>query len=128
MIGTQRGGTKIAGRLIGQLTGFAFLGELRKLWQVGLPEGRRCGCGQSYASCPVWSAVLARVGGDADVATLQQWQEAAAPDRRSSVQAWRLARHQRPTLELRVPPPPTAAGPARDPFVGSARAARATIR
>lgn len=95
VIGTQRGGTTIAGRLIGQLAGFAFLGELRKLWQVGLPQGRRCGCGQSYATCPVWSVVLARVGGDADAATLQRWQEAAAPDHRSSVQAWRLTRQQR---------------------------------
>ena len=98
VLGTQRGGTTIAGRVIGQLSGFAFVGELRKLWQVGLPEGRTCGCGASYAACPVWSAVLPKVVGSTDVALMQRWQEAAAPDRRSSLHAWRLGRagHERP--------------------------------
>jgi Sulfotransferase family len=92
VLGTQRGGTTIAGRVIGQLAGFEFVGELRKLWQVGLPEGRSCGCGQSYAACPVWSAVLPKVVGNTDVAAMQRWQEAAAPDRHSSLHAWRLGR------------------------------------
>jgi hypothetical protein len=91
LLGTQRGGTTIAGRLIGQLPGFVFVGELRKLWQVGLPEGRNCGCGQRYEACDVWSAVLPEVVGTTDIAVMQQWQEAAAPDRRSSLRAWRLA-------------------------------------
>jgi hypothetical protein len=76
--------------LIGELPGFAFLGELRKLWQVGLPQGRSCGCGLPYDECPVWSVVLPKIGRDA--ATPQRWQEAAAPDRRSSLHAWQLSR------------------------------------
>jgi hypothetical protein len=92
VIGTQRGGTTIGGRLIGRLPGFEFVGELRKLWQVGLPEGRRCGCGLEYAECPVWSAVLPKAVGDTPVAVMQHWQDAAAPDRRSSWRAWQLGR------------------------------------
>jgi len=92
VVGTQRGGSTIAGRLIGQLPGFAFFGELRKLWQVGLPEGRRCGCGLGYADCEVWSAVLPPMLATDDIATIHQWQRTAAPDRRSSLQALRLAR------------------------------------
>ncbi|MDQ1418411.1 MAG: hypothetical protein QOJ52_373 [Acidimicrobiaceae bacterium] len=91
LLGTQRGGTTIAGRLIGQLPGFVFVGELRKLWQVGLAEGRNCGCGKSYEACEVWSAVLPEVVGATEMAAMQRWQEAAAPDRRSSLRAWRLA-------------------------------------
>ena len=92
VLGTQRGGTTIAGRLLGELPGFAFLGELRKLWQLGLAEGRRCGCGKSYADCEVWSAVLRQVLVGRDVARVQRWQSVAAPDRRSSLQARRLVR------------------------------------
>lgn len=92
VIGTQRGGTTIAGRLIGRLPGFEFVGELRKLWQVGLPEGRRCGCGLAYAECPVWSTVLPAAVGRTPVARMQGWQHVAAPDRHSSLTAWRLGR------------------------------------
>ncbi len=92
VIGTQRGGTTIAGRLIGRLPGFEFLGELRKLWQVGLPEGRRCGCGLGYDECPVWSAVLPKVVGDTAIPLMRHWQDIAAPDRRSSLRAWQLGR------------------------------------
>lgn len=92
VLGTQRGGTTIAGRVIGQLPGFAFLGELRKLWQVGLPEGRTCGCGLGYDACPVWSAVLPPVMDGTDSAAMRRWQDATAPDRHSSLQAWRMSR------------------------------------
>lgn len=92
VVGTQRGGTTIAGRLMGELPGFAFVGELRKLWQVGLAEGRACGCGLGYEVCGVWSAVVPAMLATTDVATMQRWQRAAAPDHRSSLQAWRLAR------------------------------------
>jgi len=92
IVGIQRGGTTIAGRLIGQLPGFAFFGELRKLWQVGLAEARTCGCGLSYGECDVWSAVVLRMLAAADIATMQEWQQAAVPDRHSSLHAWRLAR------------------------------------
>lgn len=92
VVGTQRGGTTIAGRLMGEVPGFAFLGELRKLWQVGLRDGRTCGCGLSYDACQVWSAVVPRMLATTDVATIGRWQQTAAPDRRSSLRAWHLAR------------------------------------
>ncbi|MEO7836336.1 MAG: sulfotransferase [Acidimicrobiales bacterium] len=92
MLGTQRGGTTIAGRMMGQVPGFAFLGEFRKLWQVGLPEGRRCGCGKGYDDCEVWSVVIPKVLGATDVGLIKSWQLKAAPDRLSSLHAWRLAR------------------------------------
>jgi len=93
VLGTQRGGTTIAGRLAGQLPGFTFVGELRKLWQLGLAEERRCGCGQHYGACPMWSAVLPKVLAGTDAADVQRWQGVATPDRLSSLQARRLARN-----------------------------------
>ena len=92
VLGTQRGGTTIGGRLIGRLPGFCFVGELRKLWQLGVAEDRRCGCGLSYGECPLWSVVLPPILAGTDAAQVQRWQRVAVPDRRSSLQARRLAR------------------------------------
>lgn len=82
ILGTQRGGTTIAGRLAGELPGVTYVGELRKLWETGFAGGRRCGCGRSHDDCPVWSTVLPRVLRDIDPAEVKRWQEAALPSRR----------------------------------------------
>jgi len=98
ILGNQRGGTTIAGRLIGELPGFSFVGELRKLWEVGLPQGRECGCGKAYSDCPVWTDVLAAVAGR-EPSEVEEWQRRAAPVAHSWLQAWRLSRqapHRRP--------------------------------
>ncbi len=95
VIGSQRGGTTIAGRLMGQLPGFAFVGEVRKLFQLGLPEGRSCGCGRRYDTCEVWSAVLPTIVSIADIFQMRRWQHAAVPDHWSSLGALRLARNGR---------------------------------
>ncbi len=91
VLGTQRGGTTIVGRIIGQMPGFAFTGELRKLWQVGVADDRRCGCGKSYSTCEVWSVVLPRLLAGVEIAQVQRWQRGAVPDRGSSLQSLRLA-------------------------------------
>jgi len=91
VLGTQRGGTTIAGRLMGQLPGFSFIGELRKLWEIGLAGDRRCGCGQSYATCEVWSAVLPTLLAGVDIAEVGRWQREAVPARWSSLQSLRLS-------------------------------------
>jgi len=98
VLGNQRGGTTIAGRLIGELAGFSFVGELRKLWEIALPEGRRCGCGRDYFRCEVWSQVMpVLVASGASAA--QGWQRQVAPVTHSWWHAWRLSRqapHRRP--------------------------------
>lgn len=98
ILGNQRGGTTIAGRLIGELPGFAFVGELRKLWEVALPEGRRCGCGKNYSQCPVWSRVMP-VLADFGASAAQGWQRQVVPVTHSWWHAWHLSRqapHRRP--------------------------------
>jgi hypothetical protein len=92
VLGTQRGGTTLLGRLLSRLPDVTFGGEMRKLWEVGLVEHRTCGCGESYENCPVWSRVLPQVLVDTDASTVRQWQLAAAPPRRST---WRMLRHVR---------------------------------
>src|SRR5207245_1565431 len=54
VVGTQRGGTTIVGRLLGALPGFTFAGEVRRIWGRLIPNGQVCGCGRRFEECPVW--------------------------------------------------------------------------
>lgn len=60
--GSGRSGTTVINTILGQLPGAFAAGELRYLWQRGVVEDHRCGCGEPFATCPVWSAVMAAVG------------------------------------------------------------------
>lgn len=61
VLGTQRGGTTILGRVLGTIEGFSYAGELRDLWTVRPKRDLTCGCGKSHADCEVWSEVHARL-------------------------------------------------------------------
>lgn len=58
--GSGRSGTTVINNILGQMEGVFAAGELRYIWQRGMVEDRLCGCGVPFASCPVWSAVVAR--------------------------------------------------------------------
>jgi len=63
--GTGRSGTTLLDNLLGQLPGFFSAGELRFIWERNLLEGRLCGCGQPFGSCPVWTEVVRLAFGEA---------------------------------------------------------------
>lgn len=87
IIGTQRGGSTIVGRVLGLLPDMEFAGEVRRLWGHGMAPGRTCGCGRLLPDCPVWSNVLeavAAAGIDPD--EVPELQRQVAPVRRS----WRF--------------------------------------
>ncbi|MCA1702780.1 MAG: sulfotransferase [Actinobacteria bacterium] len=99
IIGTQRGGSTIVGRVLGLLPGFEFAGEVRRLWEHGIAPGRTCGCGLLLRDCPVWSTVLDAVSAAGiDPEEVPDLQHQVAPVRHS----WRctgglLDRKDRPT-------------------------------
>jgi hypothetical protein len=64
--GEGRSGSTILGRIIGNLNGFVSTGELRLIWQHGLIQNIRCGCGVPFRECPWWTAVLAAAFGGTD--------------------------------------------------------------
>ncbi len=77
--GWGRSGSTIIDNILGEIEGFFSVGEIHYLWDRGLIEGRRCGCGRSLSECPVWSRVLAllREGNAAaldDPAEVVRWQ------------------------------------------------------
>jgi hypothetical protein len=95
VLGTQRGGTTVTGRLLGAMAGFAFVGELRRLWGVGPDGDRRCGCGARHRQCPVWSVVLPAVVDEGPpLEEVRRWQALLSSHRASSLTPWPL--HDRP--------------------------------
>jgi hypothetical protein len=89
ILGTQRGGTTIVGRILGLIPGVAYAGEVRRFWEFGVAPERRCGCGQPLAACPVWSVVLDRVrAAGITPSDVPAWQREVAPARSS----WRSTR------------------------------------
>jgi hypothetical protein len=64
--GSGRSGSTVLDRILGQLDGFFSAGELENLWQRGMLAGRKCGCGEPFGACPVWTAVLGDAFGGPD--------------------------------------------------------------
>lgn len=101
ILGSQRGGTTIFGRLLGEVDGFVFAGAVRRLW---LEEAnRRCSCGRANDECPLWSEVLARVAPGPGAKEVASWQARHLSNRHSWLGALRLAGE----AKLRRPAAPT---------------------
>jgi hypothetical protein len=60
--GCGRSGSTILDNILGQVDGFASVGEIRYLWQRGIIDDRLCGCGEPFSSCPFWTDVMERAG------------------------------------------------------------------
>ncbi|WP_017584052.1 sulfotransferase [Nocardiopsis valliformis] len=61
--GMGRSGSTLIERLLGELPGFCSVGEIVHLWQRGLVENERCGCGLAFADCGFWAEVGKRAFG-----------------------------------------------------------------
>jgi hypothetical protein len=66
LIGTTRCGSTLIGSLLGQVPGVVHVGELARIWEEGLVQNHRCGCGAPFADCAFWTAVLDRAFGGRD--------------------------------------------------------------
>jgi hypothetical protein len=55
--GMGRSGSTLAERLLGELPGVCVAGEVVHLWQRGVTDNERCGCGADFGRCEFWSAV-----------------------------------------------------------------------
>ena len=58
LAGKGRSGGSLLANLLGQLPGFFNVGELNNLWDWGLVNNYRCGCGLPVRECPTWQAIL----------------------------------------------------------------------
>jgi hypothetical protein len=55
--GLGRSGTTLLERLLGELPGVCASGEIVHLWQRGVAENERCGCGLQFSACEFWKQV-----------------------------------------------------------------------
>jgi hypothetical protein len=57
LAGFGRSGSTLLERLLGELPGACPAGEVVHMWQRGVRDGERCGCGQPFPECPFWQQV-----------------------------------------------------------------------
>lgn len=57
LAGEGRSGSTLLERVLGRLPGVAAAGEIVHLWERGLRDDERCGCGLPFSACPRWQAV-----------------------------------------------------------------------
>jgi hypothetical protein len=55
--GLGRSGTTLLERLLGELPGAVSLGEVVHLWERGVGDDERCGCGVPFGRCAFWREV-----------------------------------------------------------------------
>lgn len=55
--GFGRSGSTLLDRMLGEVPGLVSSGELVHLWERGVLANERCGCGQAFAECPLWTEV-----------------------------------------------------------------------
>jgi len=61
-----RSGSTILDSILGQIPSFVSVGEIKFIWERGLKENRRCGCGKHFRSCPFWTQVFEEAFGGMD--------------------------------------------------------------
>jgi hypothetical protein len=62
--GLGRSGSTLLERLLAELPGVCSVGEVVHMWQRGVVEDERCGCGEPFGGCTFWREVgLAAFGG-----------------------------------------------------------------
>lgn len=83
--GFGRSGSTLLTYLLGAISGFRPVGELRELWTKGLMYDNLCSCGVRFSACPFWTAVGQHAFGGwgaTDVAELAATSEALATSTR----------------------------------------------
>jgi UDP-N-acetylglucosamine transferase subunit ALG13 len=55
--GFGRSGSTLLERMLNEVPGVTAIGESVHLWERGLRDDERCGCGERFSACPHWQAV-----------------------------------------------------------------------
>jgi hypothetical protein len=100
--GIGRSGSTLVDRLLGQVPGVCAIGELVYMWQRGIAEGNRCGCGEPFQQCPFWQEVLTAAFGGSQEAHAARVRELRATVDRARFIPSLLAPSLRPGFRARV--------------------------
>ncbi len=66
LAGSERSGSTLLDRVLGEGLGCVSVGELCSAWSWGLEPGAQCGCGANFQECDFWGAVFERAFGGLD--------------------------------------------------------------
>jgi hypothetical protein len=88
--------------MVGQMTGVCSIGELVYMWQRGIGEGNRCGCGEPFDRCPFWQQVLTTAFGGSVKAHAARVEELRQAVDRARFIPWLLAPSLRPAFRRQV--------------------------
>jgi len=78
VMGHGASGSTVLGNTLGQIEGFFHPGELRTLWDEGLPGRQKCGCGLPVGECELWQRIVKTgFGDDLDVERFGAWHREA---------------------------------------------------
>jgi hypothetical protein len=94
--GAARSGSTLLASMLGHLPAALNVGELYFLWDRGLIESWRCGCGDPVPDCVLWSKVIATVDGDLDPEEMTRIRDRQVKTRHVP----RLLRGGRPSVDL----------------------------
>jgi hypothetical protein len=64
--GSGRSGSTLLHNMLAQVDGLFGVGEVMEVWRRGVLHGKRCGCGERFSKCAVWTTVLRDAVGDRD--------------------------------------------------------------
>jgi hypothetical protein len=81
--GWGRSGTTIMANVLGQLSGFFSVGEVRFLWERGLGQNILCGCGRRVRDCPTWKTILQQAFGEGVIDKAPRWANLAVEETRT---------------------------------------------
>lgn len=70
--GFSRSGSTLLARMLGQLPGCFFAGELEFVWEEYFQENQPCSCGLPFKECGFWSSVIERAYGGFDQVDLEE--------------------------------------------------------
>jgi len=60
--GWGRSGSSLLANILGSHNAAVSVGELRYLWDRGIAQDKRCGCGDAFSTCIFWRQALERAG------------------------------------------------------------------
>lgn len=83
--GNGRSGSTLLDIILGQVSGFFPVGEVRNVWDYGLVENRPCGCSTPLRMCPTWTGIFNHAfphGESVDPDKVVEWRERFAQTKR----------------------------------------------
>jgi len=76
--GWGRSGSSLLANILGSHSAAVSVGELRYLWDRGMAQDKRCGCGEAFGACTFWRRTLEQAGIESALSLARQQSRSVA--------------------------------------------------